>query len=143
MFLNYFLISLLCFFSPLIGILLGYNSPEEIRPYKKKFYFLRIIVFWVILALFLAFNFKMSYYVTAVLVFGIVVSFLKKSYLDYIFFGLVFALFNVYLVSLIFLYGMVEGLIFKSENKKFILKKYLLNYIWFICASVLLYWFLL
>lgn len=145
-YLNYFLAAIVAYLGLLLGIFLIKIAPEEQKPGKKYFIFLKKAIFLLILVFYLFFyNFNPALSVI-LLVFTLILMLNKKLKLEktgitYFFFGLVFYLssrvLNLFIIEtvLIFLYGMaVSSLTLKKKNYSEIFFKNL----WFF-IPVLLY----
>ena len=130
-YLNYFLASVVAYLGLLLGIILIKIAPEEQKPGKKYFIFLKKAIFLLVLIFYLFFyNFNPALSLI-LLVFTLILMLnkklkLEKTGLTYFFFGLVFYLssiiLNLFVIEsiLIFFYGIpTASLIFKVKKKNY------------------------
>lgn len=117
----------------LVGILLSIISPEEMKPGKKYFVFIKNFLFYLIVffSLSLFYVYQLGYFLLmplAYLAFYTILIRKQKVYwrepLNYVFFGILYLFFYVFafenswliiLASMIFLYGLPTGTLFRLE----------------------------
>lgn len=148
-FINYILASIVSYLGLLIGIILISLAPEEQKPGRKYFIFLKMILFLFIIALFLFFYEINLVFSLALLASVLVLIFygklhLENSLLVYSLFGLIFyfsskiASLFVFESVLILLYGIPNSsLIINSKKNNY--KEILLKNLWFFLPIVILY----
>ena len=115
------LLIIISFIGLFFGVFLAINSPEEMKPGRKYFYFLEEILLLIIIGL-VASTIKFSLVSGLILLGGIVLGSLLKK--EYLYFGLIiFSLFAsslwIYLIALIFLYGLPYGTLIKIHYKHY------------------------
>ena len=127
-YLNYFLASIVAYLGLLLGVILRKIAPEEQKPGKKYFIFLKKAIFLLVLVFYLFFYNFNSTLSLILLAFTLILMLnkklkLEKTGLTYFFFGLVFYLssriLNLFIIEtvLIFLYGIpTSSLILKKKN---------------------------
>ena len=131
-FLNYFLISIISYLGLLAGILLVKIAPEEQKPLRRYFEWLRKLILLLIF-LFLIFYYSNSpAYIVALLIYLVFIIFVeyklsslsRKSIIIYTALGIIFYLSsknpNLFVIesSLIFLHGMPAASIMFSKKEK-------------------------
>lgn len=144
---EYFLASIIAYLGLLLGVILIKLAPEEQKPGRKYFIFLKKIIFFLILVV-LLFFYKVNIILTTVLLVFVIILMLNKklnlnkSSLVYLLLGIVFYLSSkipdLFVIEsvLIFLYGVPNAsLILKGKNY---LDVFVRN-LWFFAPVVLLY----
>ena len=140
-FINYSLTNLIVFFGLIIGIILAYIAPEELKDGKKYFIFLQNFLLLLILFFLLylyKFNLALNILISLALFFLLYFYLNNKKhqkikYIDYAFLGIIFYLSakntSLFLVqsALIFIYGFPAGSLLLKIKKKNILKVFLRN----------------
>lgn len=135
-FINYFFASLISFLGLLIGIMLVNIAPEEQKPLKKYFVFIRRILLLIMFIFLLFFYFKDYFNLMALFGYFILLSFieykvidsLKKSIITYSLLGILFFLssknINLFTIesSLILLYGLPTASLLYNRKEKNIYK---------------------
>ena len=148
-FLIYFLAAIISYLGLLVGTLLIKMAPEEQKPGRKYFIFLKAVFFFFIIALILFCYSAAIIFSLAILVLLFVLMInkklnLEKSYLVYLFFGFVFyfssKIFNLFIIesALIFLYGIpASSLIIKPRKNNY--KEIFIKNLWFFLPAIALY----
>ncbi|MFH0867861.1 MAG: hypothetical protein V1831_00980 [Candidatus Woesearchaeota archaeon] len=144
---DYFLASIITYLGLLLGVILIKIAPDEHKPGKKYFILLKKILFFLILAV-LLFFYKVHVILTAVLLVFILVLMLNKklnltkSWLVYLFFGVIFYLSSkiteLFVIEsvLMFLYGIPNAsLLLKNRNYDDVF----VGNLWFFVPVVLLF----
>ena len=131
-FLNYFFASIIAYLGLLIGIILIKIAPEEQKPLRRYFGWLRIIILLLIFLFLIFYYSNNSIYIIALLIYFIFVIFIeyklsklsKKSMIIYTALGIIFYLSsknpNLFAIesSLILLYGIPNASILYSRKEK-------------------------
>lgn len=148
---NYFLTNIAIFLGLIIGIILAYIAPEELKAGKKYFILLQNILLALILFLllfFYKFNSRWSLVISLVLFLSLYFYLNKNQkikYIDYAFLGIVFYLssknINLFLLesSLIFIYGLPTGSLLTNIKKRNILEIVLKNISFIIIPLILFF----
>ena len=148
-FLSYFLAAIVSYLGLLVGVLLIKMAPEEQKPGRKYFVFLKAGFFFFIASLMLFYYWANIIFSIALLAFLFILMInkklnLEKSSLVYLFFGFIFyfssKIFDLFIIEsvLIFLYGI--------PNSSLIIKPGKINYheifvknLWFFVPALILY----
>lgn len=148
-FLSYFLAAIASYLGLLVGILLIKMAPEEQKPGRKYFIFLKAFFFFLITAFFLFFNrinvlFSLALFAFMLLLMANKKLHLEKSALVYLILGFVFyfssKIFDLFIIesALIFLYGIpASSLITKPRKSNY--KEILIKNLWFFLPAIILY----
>lgn len=149
--LSYLLVLIMCFFSLFIGVLISVFAKEELKDGKKYFVFCRKIIFALIifaLIYFLKISLIINIFITIILLF-VLFKFKEREFVLFNFLGIIFYLSSLNTdlfkinAPLIFIYGILTASVFTEENiklKKFdLIKKLMLNYIWFLVIGLIFY----
>ena len=148
-FLSYILAAVVSYLGLLIGILLIKMAPEEQKPGRKYFIFLKMAAFFFVIAL-LMFYFSVNILLSLVLLFSIFILMIKKrlhlekSALVYLLFGFIFyfssKIFTLFVLEsvLIFLYGIPNSSLIINPRKNNYKDIFVKN-IWFFLPAIVLY----
>ena len=148
-FLSYFLAAIISYLGLLVGILLIKMAPEEQKPGRKYFVFLKAVFFFFIIALILFYYGVNLIFSLAILVLLFVFMINKKLHLEmsaivYLLFGFVFyfssKIFDLFIIesALIFLYGIpASSLIIKPRKGNY--KEIFIKNLWFFLPVLILY----
>ena len=149
-FLNYFLASIASYLGLLVGAILIKLAPEEQKSGRKYFIFLKMLLFFLIIALLLLSYKVNAIFSLALLIFIIILMLhgklhLEKSSLVYLLFGIIFYLSsknnNLFALqsALMFLYGIPNSSLVINPKKNNYREIFARN-LWFFVPIMLLYW---
>lgn len=148
---TYFLSVFIIFLGSIIGMIIAIISEEELKQGKKYFILLqKILLFLMIHLLLFFFNINTLLIFIISILFIIALYFLKIENWNFIIYNLLALIiyltysdknYFIYLSTLIFIYGIPLGSLFIEKYKKkrnlFLIKKFLLSYIWFFLLALL------
>ena len=142
---NYMLAALVVFLGPFLGAVLMFIAPEEYKPGKKYFLWLRDLMLFLPVLIMIFY----SRLAIILLIALLIARRFKKDSFGYVILGIVFYLSSgwqdLFLIigSMIFIYGLAVGTLFtgdKVKDKNQVLKKIFLRYWLFLLVATLLYY---